>query len=87
MRYAVNQAVGRQAASSKLSDAGLGTRFRRGTTTCSARVPWWRSDSRERRGSSVSSPVQSGVLMTLCTMTSLPSGSIPAASHPRIMGS
>ena len=40
IRYAVSQAVGRQAASSNDSSAGLGTRLRRGTTTCSASVPW-----------------------------------------------
>ena len=36
----------------------LGTRFWRGTITCSASVPWWTSDSNERFGSSVSSPLQ-----------------------------
>ena len=40
MRYAVSQAVGRQAASSKDSEAGLGTTLRRGTATRSAKVPW-----------------------------------------------
>ena len=39
IRYAVSHAVGRQAASSQLSAAGLGTRLRRGTTTSSANVP------------------------------------------------
>ena len=40
IRYAVSQAVGRQAASSKESDAGLGTTLTRGTATVSANVPW-----------------------------------------------
>ena len=40
IRYAVSQAVGRQAASSKLNDAGLGIRFERGTVTRSPNVPW-----------------------------------------------
>ena len=40
IRYAVSQAVGRQAASSKDSDAGFGTTLRRGTATLSANVPW-----------------------------------------------
>ncbi len=87
IRYAVSQAVGRQAASSKESDAGLGTTLCRGTATRSAKVPWWRSESSERWGSKVSSPVQVGSLMTACTTTSLPSSSSPAASQPRIIGS
>ena len=37
--YAVRYAVGRQAASSKDSAAGFGTRLRRGTHTRSAKVP------------------------------------------------
>ena len=37
---AVMETVGKQAASSKLSEAGLGTTLRRGTTTLSANVPW-----------------------------------------------
>src|SRR4051794_30961827 len=40
IRYAVSQAVGRQAASSKLSDDGFGTTLLRGTATRSAKVPW-----------------------------------------------
>ena len=40
IRYAVSQAVGRQAASSNDSDAGLGTTLDRGTATRSANVPW-----------------------------------------------
>ncbi len=40
IRYAVSQAVGRQAASAKLSPAGLGRMFQVGTVTCSAKVPW-----------------------------------------------
>ena len=87
IRYAVSQAVGRQAASSKESEAGFGTTLRRGTATRSAKVPWWRSESSERFGSKVSSPVQSGSLTTACTTTSLPSSSSPAASQPRIIGS
>ena len=70
IRYAVSHAVGRQAASSNDSDAGLGTTLDRGTATRSANVPWWRSDSSDRFGSSVSSPVQSGPLMTAWTTTS-----------------
>src|SRR5580693_8240742 len=86
--YAVRYAVGRQAASSKDSAGGLGIRLRRGTARRAAKVPSWRSDSRERRGSRVSSPPPaSGSPMTACTMTGLPSGSIPAASQPRMMGS
>ena len=38
-------------------------------------------------GSSVSSPVHDGSLITACTTTSLPSSSRPAASQPRIIGS
>ena len=60
----VVHAVGRQAASAKDSEAGLGTRLRRGTTTWSAKVPWCRSESSERFGSRVSSPSQVGSLMT-----------------------
>ena len=75
MRYAVSHAVGRQAASSKDIEAGLGTTLRRGTTTLSAKVPWWRSDSSDRRGSKVSSPVHDGSLTTACTTTSRPSSS------------
>ena len=40
IRYAVSQAVGRQAASSKDSSFGLGSTFQAGTVTCSAKVPW-----------------------------------------------
>ncbi len=87
MRKAVSHAVGRHAASAKDSEAGLGTRLRRGTTTWSAKVPWCRSESSDRFGSRVSSPSQVGSLMTACTTTSLPSSSIPAASQPRIIGS
>ncbi len=80
--------MGRQAASSKESAAGLGTRLALGTTTRSANVPWNRSDSRERRGSSVSSPPPAlASPITPCTTTSLPSASTPAASQPRIIGS
>ena len=87
IRFAVSHAVGRQAASAYDSDAGLGTTLRRGTATFSAIVPWWRSESSERLGSRVSSPVHDGLLMTACTTTSLPSSSTPAASQPRIIGS
>jgi hypothetical protein len=38
--------------------------FDRGTTTLSANVPWWRSLSSDRFGSSVSSPRHAGSLMT-----------------------
>ena len=75
-----------QAAWAKDMAAGLGTTLRAGTITCSAKVPWWRSLSSERSGSSVSSPRQSSVLITGCTTTSAPSSSTPAASQPRIMG-
>ena len=87
MRYAVSQAVGRQAASSNDSEAGLGTMLRRGTATLAAKVPWWRSESSDRFGSKVSSPSHPGLLITACTTTSLPSSSMPAASQPRIIGS
>ena len=88
IRYAVSHAVGRQAASSNDSEAGLGITLPRGTTTLSANVPWYRSESSERFGSRVSSaPVQPGSLTTACTTTSLPSSSYPAASQPRIIGS
>ncbi len=87
IRYAVSQAVGRQAASSNDSPAGFGTTFCRGTATRSASVPWYRSLSSDRFGSSVSSPRQAGSAITACTTTSLPSASIPAASQPRIIGS
>ena len=40
IRYAVSHAVGRQAASSKDSEAGFGTTLPRGTATLSANVPW-----------------------------------------------
>ena len=80
--------MGRQAASSKDSDSGLGTRLRRGTASRSANVPSYRSDSRLRRGSRVSSPLPaSGSPMTECTTTSLPSSSRPAASQPSTIGS
>ena len=39
IRYAVSQAVGRQAASAKLSSGGLSTRLAGGTHTCVAKVP------------------------------------------------
>jgi hypothetical protein len=88
IRYAVRYAVGRQAASSKESAAGLGSRLPVGTATRSAKVPWYRSESSDRRGSSVSSPPPAlASPITPCTTTSLPSGSIPAASQPRIIGS
>ncbi len=83
----MSQAVGRQAASSNDSEAGLAITLARGTTTLSAKVPWWRSESSDRFGSNVSSPVHEGSLMTACTTTSLPSSSSPAASQPRIIGS
>ena len=86
IRYAVSHAVGRHAACSKLSPAGFGTTFRAGTATFSASVPWYRSLSSDRFGSSVSSPFHAGSEITACTTTSLPSGSIPAASQPRIIG-
>ena len=60
IRYAVSHAVGRQAASAKDSEAGFGTRLRRGTATRSAIAPWCRSDSSERLGSKVSSPSSPG---------------------------
>ena len=50
IRYAVSQAVGRQAASVHDSSGGFGTRLRRGTMTCSARVPWCCSESSVRFG-------------------------------------
>ena len=78
--------MGRQAASAKDSSGGLGSRFRFGTATCSAIVPWCSSENSERLGSSVSSPVQPGLATTPWTTTSLPSSSIPAASVPRIIG-
>ena len=88
IRYAVRYAVGRQAASVNDSAAGLGTRLRRGTATRWANVPSCRSDSRERRGSSVSSPPATvGSPITACTITSRPSSSTPAASQPTTMGS
>ena len=40
IRYAVSQAVGRQAASSNESPAGLARTFQVGTVTRSAKVPW-----------------------------------------------
>ena len=86
MRYAVSQAVLRQAASSCESSAGFGSTLRVGTTTRSASVPWCFSDSSVRRGSRVSSPDQSGLGITACTTTSRPSASTPEASQPRIIG-
>ena len=87
MRYAVNHAVGMQAASTSDMPAGTGTTLRRGTATRSANVPGWRSDSSERFGSSVSSPRHWGSEMTEWTTTSVPSSSSPAASQPKIIGS
>ena len=55
--------MGRQAACSKVSSGGLATRFERGTATRWASAPWWRSESSERRGSSVSSPRHCGSLI------------------------
>ena len=80
---------GTEDAEALTSAAGLGTRLRRGTVRRAAKAPRrWRSDSRERRGSRVSSPPPaSGSPMTECTITGLPSGSRPAASQPRMMGS
>ena len=43
----------------------MGTTLPVGTTTLSANVPWWRSESSDRLGSSVSSPVHDGSLTTL----------------------
>jgi hypothetical protein len=83
----VSQAVGRQAASANDNEAGFGTTLRRGTATRSAIAPWWRSESSDRFGSNVSSPIHDGSLITPCTTTSLPSSSSPAASVPRIIGS
>ena len=56
IRYAVNHAVGRQAASAKDQPAGLGSRLRLGTATSSAKDPWKRSLRSDRAGSRVSSP-------------------------------
>ena len=39
IRYAVSQAVGRQAASAKLNSDGLSTKLVGGTHTCVAKVP------------------------------------------------
>src|SRR4051794_21145414 len=61
--------------------------FRVGTATCSAKVPGCFSERSVRFGSRVSSPFQLGSEMTEWTTTSLPSGSVPAASQPRIIGS
>ena len=87
IRYAVSQAVGRQAACSHERPVGFGTTLRAGTRTCSAKVPGWSSERSERLGSRVSSPTQPGVAMTAWTSTSLPWSSVPAASQPRIIGS
>src|SRR5689334_783285 len=78
MRYAVSQAVGRQAASAKVSSAGLGTRLAAGTVTRSATVPWYFSDRIDH--------APSGRTITAYTTTSPPSGPVPAASQPRIIG-
>ena len=86
IRYAVSQAVGRQAASTNESSAGLSTRFQVGTATCSASVPGYRSDSR-LRGSSGPTPCPFAPPITPCTTTSRPSAVTPAASVPRIIGS
>ena len=51
IRYAVSQAVGKQAASAKLSSAGLSTRLAGGTRSRVANVPGNRSESSDRRGS------------------------------------
>ena len=48
IRYAVSQAVGRQAASAKDSSAGFGTRLTRGTATRSASVPGYALGERSR---------------------------------------
>ena len=78
--------MGRQAASANESSAGLGSRFRRGTATRSAIVPWCSSENRVRFGSSVSSPLHPALGTTPWTTTSFPSSSSPAASVPRIIG-
>src|SRR5262249_23808408 len=80
--YAVSQAVGRHAASAKVSSAGLGTRFRAGTATRSARGPGKYSDKNDRVR-----PSPLGSLISEYPTTTLPSASIPAASQPRIIGS
>ena len=51
IRYAVSQAVGRQAASAKLSSPGLSTRLPAGTRSRVANVPGKRSENNDRRGS------------------------------------
>src|SRR5664280_2096787 len=88
IRYAVSHAVGRQAASAHDIPGGLGTRLRRGTATTSANVPAWISESSERCGSRVSSPLpRSGSPITAWMTTSLPSSSSPAPSVPSTIGS
>jgi hypothetical protein len=87
IRYAVSQATGRQAASSKDSSAGLGSRFARGTPTRSANVPSYTSVRIDTAGSRVSSPPPAtGSPITEWTTTSFPSSSTPAASQPRTTG-
>src|SRR5664280_699189 len=60
----------------------------RGTATTSANVPAWISESSERCGSRVSSPLpRSGSPITAWMTTSLPSSSSPAPSVPSTIGS
>ena len=83
----MSHAVGRHAASSNDRPAGLGTRLRAGTTTCSASDPWCSSDRIVRFGSSVSSSFQVGSPTRAWTTTSVPSSVTPAASQPSVIGS
>src|SRR5690606_30475922 len=86
IRYAVSHAVPITDASAQLSPLGLGIALAAGTMTRSANVPWCFSVSSVRLGSSVSSPRHAGSPITECSTTSVPSGSVPAPSQPRIIG-
>ena len=85
-RYAVSQAVERQAACSSESASGFATRLRVGTATHSASVPSCQSESIVTRGSKTSSPAQAGSLTSAWTTTSRPDSSTPAASEPSTRG-
>ena len=74
------------AAASNDMESGSGSRFLAGTVTYSANVPWYRSVSRVRPGSVVSSPENPGVPMIGYSTTGRPSSVTPAPSQPRIIG-
>ena len=89
IRYAVSQAVGRQAASAKRQLGRLVDQIRRRHPDPLGERPRvaLRQQRPGRDRSVASEPVKSGSLITAYTITSRPSAVTPAASQPRIIGS